>query len=231
MTTPLPLRLSAARPKSAKPAERAKRAGSIAFAAFAFLVAGSALCACDTGYNFSSGSRGPGSIGTGGSTASTGPAATVASAPLCLATALAAKGGRRQDPNDAGGAIGDVIITNSTASPCELKGDPAIELLTTAGHSLGVETAHPLASALPPVVLAALGHSTGELVFTWQNWCGGAPGALEMHIVLAGGGSFLAPLDGQLGTYVPTCSRPGTPSTLRVQYAYVNAGSAKPSNA
>jgi hypothetical protein len=125
-----------------------------------------------------------------------------------------------------------VIITNSASAPCELKGNPSLELMTSAGHPIGVEVGDPITTSLPPVVLQARKHNAGELVFTWQNWCNAVPGALEMRIALAsGGGTVVAPLDGQLGTYVPTCSRPNTPSTLRIQYAYVNAGASKPSNA
>jgi hypothetical protein len=203
-------------------------------AAFSVLVFGTLVCGCDTGYNFSTpnGGRGPGSIAPGAGDATTTPVATVASAPLCNAADLAAKGGQRQDPNDAGGAIGDVIITNTASSACELKGNPAVDLLTTAGHSLRVEVGDPITASLPPVVLQALQHSAGELVFTWENWCNPSPGALEMRIALAsGGGNLVAPLDGKLGTYLPTCSRPGSPSTMRIQYAYVKAGASKLSNA
>jgi len=210
------------------------KAASVVLAAFSVLVLGALVCGCDTGYKFSSpnAGRGPGSISPGAGGATTTPVSTVSSAPLCNASVLAAKGGRRQDPNDAGGAIGDVIITNSAAAPCELKGNPGLELMTSGGHSLGVEIGSPITTSLPAVVLQARGHSNGELIFSWQNWCNAVPGAIEMRIVLAGGrGDLVAPLDGQLGTYVPTCFRPGSPSTLRVQYAYVNAGASKLSNA
>jgi hypothetical protein len=210
------------------------KAASVVLAAFCVLVLGALVCGCDTGYKFSSpnAGRGPGSISPGGGDATTTPASTVASAPLCNAAVLTAKGGRRQNQNDAGGAIGDVIITNSAAAPCELKGNPSIELMTSAGRSLGVEVGDPITTSLPAVVLQARQHSAGELIFTWQNWCDPAPGAMEMRIVLASGrGDLVAPLDGQLGTYVPTCFRPGTPSILRIQYAYVNAGASKLSNA
>jgi Protein of unknown function (DUF4232) len=210
------------------------KAGSIVLAALSVLVLGSFVCGCDTGYKFSTPNegRGPGSIAPGAGDTTTTPVSTVTSAPLCNAADLTAKGGRRQDPNDAGGAIGDVIITNSASSACELKGNPAVDLLTNSGHSLVVAVGDPITNSLPPVVLQARQHSAGELVFTWQNWCSPSPGALEMRIALANGrGDLFAPLDGKLGTYVPTCFRPGSPSTLRIQYAYVNAGTSKLSNA
>jgi hypothetical protein len=216
------------------PRQPKNKLASVALAVFSVIALGAFVCGCDTGYKFSTsnGGRGPGSISPGGSDATTMPAPTVASAPLCNAANLASKGGRRQDPNDAGGAIGDVIITDSASSACELKGNPTVDLLTSRGIALDVEVGAPITTSLPPVVLQARQHSSGELVFTWQNWCKPVPGALEMKIVLANGkGNLLAPLDGRLGTYVPICSRPGSPSILRIQYAYVNAGASKLPNA
>jgi hypothetical protein len=204
-------------------------------AGLAVLLAGLSIAACDTGYKFGSapGGRGPGSLGPDPSSASGAtPSSVLASAPPCTAGDLIAKGGRRQDPDDAGDAIGNLIMSDSSANPCELRGVPVVDLLTSAGRPLGVEVAAPVTQNLPPVVLQSRARNSGEVVFTWQNWCASPPGALEMRLGLAAkGGTLLVPLDGQLGSYVPICSNPKKPSTLRIQYAYVNAGTTKISNA
>ncbi len=184
---------------------------------------------CDTGYKFATPQPGPGSQlsapSTGGSGA-TSTQAPVASAPRCLAKNLVARGGRRQDPDDVGGAIGNVMISTSSRESCELRGVPSLRLLRVDGSPLDVEDARSAAPSLAPVVIEPRGRSTAELVFTWQNWCGTEPGPLTMEIGLSGGGKLIAPLNGTLGTYVPTCGRPEAPSVLRVEYAYVPAGPA-----
>jgi hypothetical protein len=196
------------------------------FAKLAVLVclAGISASACDTGYKFQTSQPGPGSQTSGAGSTST--AAPVASAPACIAKDLVARGGRRQDPSDPGAAIGDVMISNSARVACELRGVPSISLLKTNGSRLVVQDASGATPTLAPVVVAPRAKSTAELVFTWQNWCGPELGPLAMAIGLKSGGRVIAPLDGSLGSYVPSCDRPDAPSILRIQYAYVPAGSA-----
>ena len=191
---------------------------------------GVSASACDTGYNFSTSQTGPGSLRSGsgadgsGSTTTTVP---TADAPLCPARVLVATGGRRQDPDYSGGAIGDVLISNTSRTACEVRGIPSLRLRKADGSLLDVEDTQTNAPALAPVVVQPRGKSTAELVFTWQNWCGPNPGALVMQIGLSNrSGSLTAPLNGKLGSYVPTCGRPAAPSVLRVEYAYVPAGAA-----
>jgi hypothetical protein len=206
---------------------RTRSASKTAAVCLVALAAGVCLAACDTGYKFStSGSSAPASgNGSPGATSSTAPAQTAAP---CTARDLVAKGGRRQDTNDAGGAIGDVVVSDPTTAPCELRGAPTIGLLKIDGAALNVSAASAVGPTLPPVVVEPRLKNAAELVFTWENWCGPAPGTLEMRISLPDGhGTFTAPLNGELGTYVPTCGRPGTPSVLRVEYAWVNAGGSK----
>jgi hypothetical protein len=179
--------------------------------------------ACDTGYKFTTSQPGPGSQTSGSGSATTSPRAL---APECLAGNLVARGGRRQDPGNPGGAIGDVMISNSARVACELSGVPSLGLRRVHGSALVVQDAHGETPTLAPVVVQPRGKSTAELVFTWQNWCGQNPGPLAMQIVLKSGGKLIAPLNGALGSYVPTCDRPDTPSVLRVEYAYVPAGAA-----
>ena len=188
------------------------------------------MTACDTGYNFSTSQTGPGSQGTGSGTNGSGGTSTTvpaASAPLCSARVLVANGGRRQDPDDAGGAIGDVLISNTSRAACELRGIPSLRLRRADGSLLAVHDAQTNTPALAPVVVQPRGKTTAELVFTWENWCGPDPGAIVMQIGLSGSTGILsAPLNGKFGSYVPTCARPTAPSLLRVEYAYVPAGTA-----
>jgi len=192
-------------------------------------LAGVAASACDTGYKFSTSQPGPGSqtpATTADGSGKTRTSVPVAKAPSCLARNLMARGGRRQNPDDAGGAIGDVMISNSSGAACELRGAPGLELLSSRGTPLHVQDDRGGAPALAPVIVAARGKSTAEVVFTWDNWCGPEPGPLDMELDLSTGGRLVAPLDGTLGSYVPTCGRPDAPSVIRVEYAYVPAGTA-----
>jgi hypothetical protein len=196
--------------------------------AFLLLVVGTLLSACDTGFKFSTSpsiQKGPGSQI---SSANSGSTSTTSDAPLCLSRDLVAKGGSRKNPNDVGGAVGDVIISNSAPTTCQLRGAPNLHLLRKAGSPMAVQGARSVSPVVAPVVLQPKGRSAAELVFTWQNWCGTNPGALAMQIDLAyGGGMLVAPLDSAVGNYVPTCVMPDKPSVLRVQYAYVSAGQGK----
>ncbi len=192
-------------------------------------LAGVSASVCDTGYKFSVSQPGPGSQTPAPATDGSGTTSTTApvvSAPSCLAKDLTAKGGRRQDSDDAGNAIGNVIFSNSSGAACELRGTPSLELVSRDGTRLHVQDDRAATPALAPVVVAPRGKSTAEMVFTWENWCGPDPGPLDMEIDLTSGGKLTAPLDGSLGSYVPTCGRPDAPSVIRVQYAYVPAGAA-----
>ncbi len=193
-------------------------------------LAGVSASACDTGYKFATSQPNPDAKnlepGTQGSGATT-TTAPVATAPPCRAKDLVARGGRRQDPSGAGGAVGDVMISSSAAVACELKGIPSLQIVRTNGSLLKIQNAKANTPALAPVVVEPKGKSTAELVFTWQNWCEPSPGTLLMLVGLSsGGGTLTAPLNGKLGSYVPTCGRPDAPSVLRVEYAYVPAGTA-----
>jgi hypothetical protein len=201
---------------------------------------GAVVSACDSGINFTIKSKDlPGSsfhTSTPGASVPTtdGTPTTVATAGVapCTAGNLVAKGGSSNNPNDPGGAIGNVLIADYTNTACELKGIPTIELLKANGELLDVTQGAPISSALPAVVIQPGQATSAELVFTWTNWCPAAPGALTIQIDLANTGGVLdAPLNGERGDYVPTCSRPGAPSVVRVQYAYINAGTAKVSSA
>jgi hypothetical protein len=196
------------------------------------ILAGSLAAACDTGYKFATPTNDSDSFTPAGSPASTSPSTTVASAPLCSASHLVAEGGRRQNSNNPSAAIGDILISNSGSTPCELSGLPTLKLLTLDRVVLKVNEGKADTKALPPVVIEPKAADSAELVFTWENWCGAAPGQLVMQVTLAGRqGVLLAPLDGQLGAYTPSCSRPVSPSVLSVQYAYVNSGATKLSSA
>lgn len=192
------------------------------------LVSAILVSACDTGYKFSTSPSNQKEPGSQVSSANSGSTPTTSDAPLCTSRSLLAKGASRKNPNDVGGAVGDVIISDSAATACQLRGAPILHLLRGTGSQLSVRNAGSVSPVVSPVVLQPKGRSTAELVFTWQNWCGTNPGALIVQIDLANGGGLLAaPLDSRAGNYVPACSMPDTPSVLRVQYAYVAAGAAK----
>jgi len=195
--------------------------------AVALLLIAILASACDTGFKFStspSDQKGPAStVPSGGS----GSTSTTSDAPMCVSADLQAKSGSKQNPNDVGGAIGDVIIYNSKTTPCQIRGAPTLHLLAS-GAPLAVDDAASVSPTVAPVVLQPKGKSTAELVFTWQNWCRADPGALEMQIALAEKkGTLIAPFETGRGTYIPACVTPDKPSELRVQYAYVAAGANK----
>jgi Protein of unknown function (DUF4232) len=213
-------------------------------------IAAVTLSACDTGYKFTtpssilpSGTTVPGGTATTdslpGPTSSINPKGSAStgggleSAPGCVAAQLAAEGGRRKDSNDSGWAIGDVIITNSSTAACELQGVPLVHLYTAGAKQLGVNyQLPPTPTTLTGVVIQPKESNSAEMVFVWKNWCSSAPGDLDLRVQLSdGGGTFQAPLDGSLGTYVPECSSPSSPSVIEVQYAYVPAGQTKLSSA
>lgn len=198
------------------------------------------LSACDSGTDFAIKSTDlPGSsfhTSTPGASVPTtaGTPTTVATAGVapCTAGDLVAKAGSSNNPNDPGSAIGNALIGDYATTACQLKGVPTIELLKANGELLDVTDGPPISPALAAVVIQPSQSTSAELVFTWSNWCSAAPGALTMQIDLANTGGVLdAPLNGSRGAYVPTCSRPGSPSVIRVQYAYINAGPVKVSSA
>lgn len=194
------------------------------------LLAAGALSGCDPGYKFATNAPGStsGVIGTVATTTTT----VAPDEPPCAARQLRAQAGSRENAAVGGGAIGDVIFTNDSGSACQMEGMPAISLFETSGRRLDVRSGSPLNKARPGVVVGANNETTAELVFTWQNWCAQAPGALVMKVQLAdGGGSVSAPVTGHLGSAVPTCSLPDQPSILRVQYAYVSSGARSISSA
>lgn len=68
------------------------------------------------------------------------------------------------------------------------------------------------------MLLKPHGQSAGDLVLYWANWCGPAPGPLQVRITLSGGrgtvsGSVNGPPDSY---YVPQCLRCNQPSTLQI---------------
>jgi hypothetical protein len=198
---------------------------------FLFVIAvGTLLCACDTGYNFSTSPSDQHLPGAGTSSPLGSP--TTSGAPPCTARELSATSASRQNPNDVGGAIGEVIISDLARNSCELRGVPNLHLFERTGSPIQVENSQSVSPVLPPVVVQPKGKSTAELVFTWQNWCGAALGTLEIQVDLGdGGGVVVAPMGAHARNYVPTCTRPDTPSVLRVEYAYEAAGASKSATA
>ncbi len=126
-------------------------------------------------------------------TTTTAPStATPMSAPPCLARWLRVHAGRQ------GGGLqsahGDVVFTNTATSACELHGLPKVALLRADGTALSIvpfsEVRPDLARwglTLRSVVLAPGRHGRASLTLSWQNWCGGRLGALEIAVTLPHG--------------------------------------------
>src|ERR1700733_14057107 len=118
---------------------RTRSASKTAAVCLLALAAGVCLAACDTGYKFStSGNQAPGSGGAASGNGATSSTARAPTAAPCTARDLIAKGGRRQDANDAGGAVGDVVVSDPTTAACELRGAPSIGLVKVGGAALDV---------------------------------------------------------------------------------------------
>jgi hypothetical protein len=126
-------------------------------------------------------------------------------------------------------AHGDVVFTNTGTSACELHGLPKVAVLRGDGSALSTvpfsEVRPDLARwglTLRSVVLAPDRHGRASLTLSWQNWCGGKLGALEISVTLPhGGGTVTGPFNGPPSyDYVPGCVAPGNPSTVQVTYAY-----------
>lgn len=149
--------------------------------------------------------------------------ATATSAPACRAADLTAHGGREGE--NAGGVHGDVLFTNTGASPCVLAGLPTSIQLVQVGGSVLATRLRQVASDLVrvPVVLEPQAKDSADLTIFWSNWCGAPPGPLRIRVVLAGHrGAVTAPFDGPPGSaLVPPCLQHGHPSMLQVLEAFV----------
>ncbi len=124
-------------------------------------------------------------------------------------------------------AQGTIVLTNSSTASCFLSGNPTVALLQTDGAPLGVELKEATNSALPPLLLSP--HATANLIVDWANWCGVAPGPLQIRITIIGSTTgLIAPFDGPPGTdYVPMCASDSKTTTLTVVHAYEKGTSPK----
>ncbi len=138
--------------------------------------------------------------------------------PLCRASQLSVHGGLQG--GGFGTALGTVELTNIGGSRCVLSGDPAVALLGTTGTSLAISTVPSTSPRTSPIVLEPDG--SGRFEFSWANWCGSAPGSLEIDVTMAGSTTALVgALDGPPATaYVPRCENSSSPSTLMVIAAF-----------
>jgi hypothetical protein len=138
----------------------------------------------------------------------------------CQSSNLTAQGGRQ---GEAGSAQGTVVLTNVGQTACVLSGIPSVGIIGPGGSPLGVTMSAATNQAEAP--LAVSPGSSGTLIVNWSNWCGAAPGSLQISIGLVGGGTVTGPFDGPPGyTYVPPCISAGQVSSLSVVNAYL-AGS------
>lgn len=95
-------------------------------------------------------------------------------------------------------------------------------ILRDSGARLGIESEIAADAVLSAVVLPPDQLDAALLTLSWQNWCGDAPGPLELEIVLpAAAGTVVAPFDGPPDyDYLPTCQSSIQPSIVEVQGAY-----------
>ena len=135
-------------------------------------------------------------------------------APPCVAASLSLQGGRQ-----GGGfqtAAGVVIFTNTGASPCALSGTPSVALVDQTGVVLNVQDKVPQSPVRPLLIEPA---STGYMTVYWFNWCGPAPGPLQVSVSLPSGAGTVAG-DFNEPSVVPGRMDPSRPSTLQVVNAY-----------
>lgn len=139
--------------------------------------------------------------------------------PACIGATLSARGGR-EGGGFLGEAQGAVFLTNIGTTACSLSDNPSVALLQSDGSQLDTEAAPPTNPALPPVLLQPMRSAT--LIVYWSNWCGSAPGALQIRITLWGNrGALTGPFDGPPNyAFVPACRDSSQPSTLSVVHAY-----------
>lgn len=144
-----------------------------------------------------------------------------ASVPPCVAKDLSAHGGREGENM---GAHMDVLLSNEGSAACVLKGLPtAVRLVHEEGSVVNTKlTIDPSRLVQAPVLLKPHAQNAGDLVLYWNNWCGPAPGPLQIQITLPGGrGTVSASVNGPPGyDYVPQCLQPKQASTLQILAAY-----------
>jgi len=142
--------------------------------------------------------------------------------PACASSQLRARGGR-QGGGFVGEALGQVVLTNAGPGTCVLSGTPSVALLT-AGRQPLPATALPADLQVNRPRLLRPGAS-GGLDLYWSNWCGAAPGPLDVAVTPAGDATpVTGPFDGPPGyDFVPACRDAAQPSTLTVTDAFVSA--------
>jgi len=142
--------------------------------------------------------------------------------PACAPSQLRARGGR-QGGGFVGEALGQVVLTNAGPGTCVLSGTPSVALLTAGGQPLSA-TALPADLQVNQPRLLRPGAS-GGLDLYWSNWCGAAPGPLDVAVTLAGDATAVTgPFNGPPGyDFVPACRDATQPSTLTVTGAFVSA--------
>ena len=149
------------------------------------------------------------------------PTAAPAVAPLCTANNLSAQGGRE---GESMGAHVDILLRNTGAAACVLRGAPvAARLFRRDGSALPTTLAtDPSNLVNKAVLLKQHGQNVADLVLYWGNWCGPAPGPLQIQVTLPDGrGTVAGALNGPPDyDYVPQCLQPTQPSTLQIVAAY-----------
>ena len=148
-------------------------------------------------------------------------AAVAVGTPACAAAHLRVHGGR-QGGGFVGEALGTVVLSNTGPSTCVLSGIPAVALLA-GGRLLGVTDVPPQNLATSAVALAP--GAAGALTLDWSNFCGAAPGPLDVAVTPAGQQvAVIGPFDGPPNyDFVPACRDAARPSTLTVTDAYARA--------
>ncbi|MCL5117101.1 MAG: DUF4232 domain-containing protein [Firmicutes bacterium] len=139
----------------------------------------------------------------------------------CTANNLSVQGGREGENM---GAHMDVLLRNQGTAACVLEGLPVSARLLPRGGKALTTTLIPDPSNLQAssVLLKPHAQNAADLVLYWGNWCGPAPGPLDIQITLSGNrGTVSGPLNGPPDyNYLPQCLQPNQPSTIQILEAY-----------
>lgn len=120
----------------------------------------------------------------------------------------------------AGGALrGSVVLTNQGSAACTLRGRPVLGLRDGGGRLLDVQAT--LADSSSGSLVTIQPGQRAVALFSWRNWCAAPPVApLSFTVALLNvPGQRIAPVVDPAGKPqgdTPTCTAPGSPSTLSV---------------
>ena len=124
-----------------------------------------------------------------------------------------------------GESLGGIEVTNNSAQPCSLSGQPVVTVLDTQGRPLALQAAtyHRAPDPMPPtspINLSAGGvYPQAVVLIDWFDWCGLPPSGLQFRIQFAG---LPTPIYAHLApvptSAIPPCTNRSTESVFAVDY-------------